>query len=93
MAAAFSWIRPEPWGLHVVPTDFWIDPARPVDRALVTHGHADHARGGHGLTIATSETLAIMGLLARPPAVINGSIRFDGRELTTLKPRRQQPFD
>ena len=23
-------------------------PSRPVDRALVTHGHADHARGGHG---------------------------------------------
>ena len=62
MAAAFSWIRPEPWGLHVVPADFWIDPARPVERALVTHGHADHARGGHGLTIATPETLAIMSV-------------------------------
>lgn len=62
MAAAFSWIRPEPWGLHVVPADCWIDPARPVERALVTHGHADHARGGHGLTIATPETLAIMGV-------------------------------
>lgn len=62
MAAAFSWIRPEPWGLHVVPADFWIDPARPVERALVTHGHADHARGGHGLTVATPETLAIMGV-------------------------------
>lgn len=30
--------------------------------AAVTHGHADHARGGHGQTIATPETLAIMGL-------------------------------
>lgn len=62
MAAAFSWIRPEPWGLHVVPADCWIDPARLVERALVTHGHADHARGGHSTTIATPETLAIMGL-------------------------------
>lgn len=58
----FSWIRPEPWGIHVVPADCWIDPARPVDRALVTHGHADHARGGHGQTVATPETLAIMKL-------------------------------
>jgi putative mRNA 3-end processing factor len=58
----FSWIRPEPWGIHVVPADFWIDPARPVDRALVTHGHGDHARGGHGQTVATPETLAIMEL-------------------------------
>ncbi len=57
-----SWIRPEPWGIHVVPADCWIDPARPVDRALITHGHADHARGGHGETYATPETLAIMGL-------------------------------
>jgi putative mRNA 3-end processing factor len=58
----FSWIKPEPWGIHVVPADCWIDPARPTPRALVTHGHADHARGGHGQTVATPETLAIMKL-------------------------------
>ena len=62
MARDFSWIRPEPWGIHVVPADAWIDPSRPVARALVTHGHADHARGGHGETVATPETLAIMKL-------------------------------
>ena len=62
MARDFSWIRPEPWGIHVVPPDAWIDPSRPVARALVTHGHADHARGGHGETVATPETLAIMKL-------------------------------
>jgi len=39
----------------------WIDPSRPKDRALVTHGHADHACGGHGEVFATPETLAIMG--------------------------------
>ncbi|MEM9084960.1 MAG: ligase-associated DNA damage response exonuclease [Pseudomonadota bacterium] len=62
MSAPFSWIRPEPWGVHVVPADCWVDPSRAVDRALVTHGHADHARGGHGETVATPETLAIMEL-------------------------------
>lgn len=62
MIADFAWIRPEPHGIHILPADSWIDPARPVDRALVTHGHADHARGGHGQTIATRETLAIMKL-------------------------------
>ncbi|MDJ0642635.1 MAG: ligase-associated DNA damage response exonuclease [Erythrobacter sp.] len=62
MSAPFSWIRSEPWGVHVVPADCWVDPGRAVERALVTHGHADHARGGHGETIATSETLAIMEL-------------------------------
>ena len=59
-AAPFSWIRPEPWGIHVVPADAWVDPARAVDRALVTHGHADHARAGHGAVMATAETLDIM---------------------------------
>ena len=62
MPAPFSWIRPEPWGIHILPADCWVDPARAVDRALVTHGHADHARGGHGETLATPETLAIMEL-------------------------------
>ena len=65
MPAPCSWIRPEPWGIHVVPADAWVDPSRPVERALVTHGHADHARGGHGQTVATPETLAIMALRYR----------------------------
>ena len=68
MSAPFSWIRPEPWGVHIVPADVWIDPGRAVDRALVTHGHADHARGGHGETVATPETLAIMELRYRTGA-------------------------
>ncbi len=62
MSRDFAWIRPEPHGIHVVPADCWVDPARAVDRALVTHGHADHARGGHGQVFATPETLAIVKL-------------------------------
>ena len=62
MSAPFSWIKPEPWGVHIAPADCWVDPGRAVERALVTHGHADHARGGHGETVATPETLAIMEL-------------------------------
>ena len=65
MSAPFSWIKPEPWGIHIVPADAWVDPGRAVDKALVTHGHADHARGGHGETIATPETLDIMALRYR----------------------------
>ncbi len=62
MAGCFTWIKAEPCGIRIVPADAWIDPARPAPRALVTHGHADHARGGHGQTVATSETLAIMAV-------------------------------
>lgn len=47
-------------GLYCAIGDFYIDPVRAVDRALVTHGHADHARAGHGSVLATDETLKIM---------------------------------
>jgi putative mRNA 3-end processing factor len=53
-------LRPRPEGLHCAPGDFYIDPVRPVDRAVITHGHSDHARAGHGAVLATPETLAIM---------------------------------
>ena len=53
-------LRPEAAGLYCPPGDFYIDPVRPVDRAVITHGHGDHARAGHGAVLATRETLAIM---------------------------------
>ena len=51
---------PKPAGLYCAPGDFYIDPVRPVDRAVITHGHGDHARAGHGRVAATPATLAIM---------------------------------
>jgi putative mRNA 3-end processing factor len=51
---------PSPAGLYCKPGDFHIDPTRPVPRALITHGHSDHARAGHGSVLATAETLRIM---------------------------------
>ena len=60
MARLGSWIEPFPEGIYVRPADAWIDPSQPKERALVTHGHSDHARGGHSQVWATPETLAIM---------------------------------
>ena len=60
MAKLGDWIEPHPHGIYVRPADAWVDPSEPVPRALVTHGHADHARGGHQTVWATPETLAIM---------------------------------
>ncbi len=51
---------PKPAGLYCAPGDFYIDPVVPVERAVITHGHADHARAGHGRVLATPETLEIM---------------------------------
>lgn len=42
-----------PQGIYCPAGDFHIDPWRPVARALITHGHADHARPGHGQYLAT----------------------------------------
>lgn len=53
---------PTPAGLWCPLADIHIDPVRPVARALVTHGHSDHARAGHGAVLATRETLRIMAL-------------------------------
>ena len=47
-------------GLYCPLGRFHVDPTRPVERALITHGHADHARAGHGSVLATGQTLRIM---------------------------------
>ncbi len=43
-----------PQGLYCPPGDFYIDPWRPVDRAIITHAHGDHARTGHGHYLAAA---------------------------------------
>ncbi|KAF0134221.1 MAG: putative mRNA 3-end processing factor, partial [Xanthobacteraceae bacterium] len=55
-------LLPTPRGLYCPPADVFIDPVRPVPRALVTHGHSDHARAGHDAVLATATTLKIMAI-------------------------------
>jgi putative mRNA 3-end processing factor len=50
--------RPE--GLYCPPGDFYIDPWRPVDRAVITHAHADHARMGHGHYLAATSAEGVL---------------------------------
>lgn len=57
-----TWLRPEGSGLYCEPGGFYIDPHSAVDRAVVSHGHSDHARPGHGAVLATPDTIAIMKL-------------------------------
>lgn len=78
-------LHPRPEGLYCPIGNFFIDPVRPVERAAITHGHADHARAGHGHVLATRQTLDIMALrygdnfatttqaaMWREPVTING---------------------
>lgn len=54
------WMETRPEGLYCKPADLYIDPVRPVKNAVITHGHADHARPGHHTVYATEMTHAIM---------------------------------
>ncbi len=47
-------------GLYCPPGDFYIDPWRPVDRAVITHAHADHARAGHGHYLAAAPSAGVL---------------------------------
>ncbi len=51
-------VRPE--GLYCPPGDFFIDPWRPVDRAVITHAHADHARAGHRHYLAHDDAAGVL---------------------------------
>ncbi|MTI00225.1 ligase-associated DNA damage response exonuclease [Roseibium sp. RKSG952] len=55
-------LRLTPEGLYCEAAKAHVDPVRPVERAIITHGHADHARAGHGAVLATRETLEIMAI-------------------------------
>jgi putative mRNA 3-end processing factor len=50
--------RPE--GLYCPPGDFYVDPWRPVDRAVLTHAHGDHARPGHAHYLASARSAGVL---------------------------------
>jgi putative mRNA 3-end processing factor len=57
--------RPE--GLYCPPGDFYIDPWQPVERAVITHAHSDHARAGHTHYLAARPGAGV--LLSRLPGI------------------------
>jgi putative mRNA 3-end processing factor len=63
--------RPE--GLYCPAGGFFIDPWRPVERAVITHAHGDHARAGHGHYLASRASVPVM------------RVRLPGINLTTLE--------
>lgn len=55
-----TWLKVLPDGLFCEPGGFYVDPVRPVDRAVITHAHSDHARPDNRHVLATEGTLAVM---------------------------------
>ena len=82
-------LAPTPSGVCCKLGSFHIDPTRPVERALITHAHSDHARAGHGAVLATQETLDLMrlrygeGFAGGTQAIRYGeSVNLGGAEVT-----------
>jgi putative mRNA 3-end processing factor len=72
-----------PKGILCVPGGFYIDPWKPVDLAVITHGHSDHARWGmkkylcHHYTVPILKSrlgtdIAVQGIAYGEPVTING---------------------
>ncbi len=87
-----SWLRVTESGLFCEPGGFYIDPTRPVPRAVITHGHSDHARPGHMAVLGTPQTLAIMRLrmgedragLTQQPLAYHSPLDINGVRVTLL---------
>lgn len=59
-------------GLYCEAGGFHVDPWGPVSRAVVTHGHADHARRGSGAYLAAPSSLPVLRLRLGAEAVLEG---------------------
>lgn len=69
-------IKFTPKGIYCPTGDFYIDPMRPVSKALITHAHADHARWGMKKYIAHKFTKSILHSRLSEPADVQG-VEYD----------------
>jgi putative mRNA 3-end processing factor len=59
-------------GLYCAPGDFYVDPWRGVNYAVITHAHSDHARGGSRHYLTTDSGRGVLGERLGTDAVIEG---------------------
>jgi putative mRNA 3-end processing factor len=59
-SAAPDLVVETPEGLYCPAGGFHIDPWRPVERAVITHAHADHARAGHAHYLASAASAGVL---------------------------------
>ena len=76
-----SWLTVDRKGLYCRPVGFHIDPYGGAKRAVVTHGHSDHARPGHDHVLATRETLGVMTTRLGTPACSGTQIAAYGEPI------------
>jgi putative mRNA 3-end processing factor len=78
-------IEPTSRGLYCAAGDFFIDPWQPVDRAVITHAHGDHARPGSGAYLAASRGLPVLQTRLGPEARIEGLAYGEARDVNGVK--------
>jgi putative mRNA 3-end processing factor len=78
-------VTPTARGLYCAAGDFYIDPWRPVDRAVITHAHGDHARPGSGAYLAAKRGLPVLQTRLGAEARIEGLDYGEARELGGVK--------
>ena len=74
-----------PRGLYCAAGDFYIDPWQPVDRAVITHAHGDHARPGSGAYLAAKCGVPILKVRLGPEARIEGLDYGEVRDINGVK--------
>ncbi|MDQ6621203.1 MAG: ligase-associated DNA damage response exonuclease [Pseudomonadota bacterium] len=68
-------------GLYCPAGDFHIDPWRPVARALITHAHGDHARGGSDAYLAAAEGWPLLATRLPPESTIETCVYGERRRM------------
>src|SRR6188508_1828923 len=74
-------LRATEQGLYCEAGDFHVDPWAPVDRAVITHAHGDHAVGGSRAYLASHDTAALLRVRLGPDSTVES---VDWRQTTTI---------
>src|SRR5215468_8386691 len=78
-------IAPAPRGLYCAAGDFYIDPWQPVDRAVITHAHGDHARPGSASYLAATRGVPVLRTRLGEDARIESLEYGETREMNGVK--------
>jgi len=83
-------VMPTDRGIYCPSGDFFVDPHRVVEKAIITHAHSDHARRGSGLRLTSEDGLTLVkeriGDRARLEALPYGETRKIGEAWVSLHP-------
>src|SRR2546423_9657075 len=78
-------IEPTSRGLYCAARDFHIAPWQPVDRAVITHAHGDHARPGSGASLGATRGLPVLRTRLGEEASIEGLAYGETRDMNGVK--------